>query len=410
MWIFYFFALIQLWLGFESLRGGIRFRRYFQAESQRPRENYTPFASVIAPCKGLDQGLKENLEPLLKQEYPRYEVLFVVEDEADPAINVIHSLIDETRSRFAKIVVAGTARNNGQKAHNLLSAIARRDELAEVLVFVDSDARPHERWLADLVEPLTDKTVGVATGYRWFVPTRGFASHLRSVWNASITSALGASRQKNFCWGGSTAIRFETFEDAGVEAHWQRSVSDDFSMMRAMREARLGIHFVPSCLIPSFEDCSFSELLEFTNRQIKITRVYAPAFWKAVFLGSAMFVPVFFGGLLLSLGRLNNLREFLPVFLPVALIFAMGGAKSWMRFRAVADQFSSMRRPVLKSGLAQVLLWPVATVLYLYNCVVAAFSRRILWRGIRYELKSPDETVIISNPYKHEPRPVRRKV
>jgi len=37
-------------------------------------------------------------------------------------------------------------------------------------------------------------------------------SHLRAVWNAAIASALGADEQKNFCWGGSTAIRRSTFE------------------------------------------------------------------------------------------------------------------------------------------------------------------------------------------------------
>jgi ceramide glucosyltransferase len=410
MWIFYFFALIQLWLGFESLRGGIRFRRYFMTEARRPKKNYMPFASVIAPCKGLDQGLKENLEPLFNQDYPNYELLFVVEGDADPAVTVIQSLMEANPGNSARIVIAGPARNNGQKVHNLLSALGMRDDMAEVLVFVDSDARPHRKWLADLVEPLSDETVGAATGYRWFVPAEGIASHLRSVWNASITSALGANRRKNFCWGGSTAVRVETFEMAGVSSHWQHSVSDDYSMMRAMQEAGREVHFVPTCLIPSHEDCSFSELFEFTNRQIKITRVYAPGFWKAVFVGSAMFVPVFFGGSLLSLNRVNNLKEFLPVFLPVALIFLMGGVKSWIRFKAVMHELSLKHDPGFSSILAHILLWPVATALYLYNCIVAGFSRQILWRGIRYELKSPSETVIISNPYLQEPRPLRRKV
>ena len=46
--------------------------------------------------------------------------------------------------------------------------------------------------------------------------------------------------------------------------------------------------------------------------------------------------------------------------------------------------------------LAHLLLWPVASLVYLYNAVVAAFSRRITWRGITYNLLSPTEAVIIS--------------
>jgi hypothetical protein len=41
-------------------------------------------------------------------------------------------------------------------------------------------------------------------------------------------------------------------------------------------------------------------------------------------------------------------------------------------------------------------MWPLASALYLYNTVAAAISRRITWRGIVYELKSPNETVIVS--------------
>ena len=34
---------------------------------------------LLAPCKGVDLGLAENLRPLLEQDYPNYEVVFLVE-------------------------------------------------------------------------------------------------------------------------------------------------------------------------------------------------------------------------------------------------------------------------------------------------------------------------------------------
>jgi hypothetical protein len=42
-------------------------------------------------------------------------------------------------------------------------------------------------------------------------------------------------------------------------------------------------------------------------------------------------------------------------------------------------------------------LWPFASALYLYNTLAAAMSRRINWRGITYELKSANETVVVSS-------------
>jgi hypothetical protein len=76
------------------------------------------------------------------------------------------------------------------------------------------------------------------------------------------------------------------------------------------------------------------------------------------------------------------------------IIFTLGATKSFIRFRAVSRVLTTQasRRDLA----AHILLWPFASLLYLYNCIVAGFSRRIEWRGITYELKSPNEAVIIS--------------
>jgi hypothetical protein len=38
----------------------------------------------------------------------------------------------------------------------------------------------------------------------------------------------------------------------------------------------------------------------------------------------------------------------------------------------------------------------VTSALYAYNALAAAFSRRIVWRGIAYNLKSPEHTTLIA--------------
>jgi hypothetical protein len=87
--------------------------------------------------------------------------------------------------------------------------------------------------------------------------------------------------------------------------------------------------------------------------------------------------------------------SFLTPLVILALMFVMGAMKSHLRLRAVAQFISDqrMRRPAMT--LAHVLLWPLTSLLFLYNAL-AAISRRIEWRGIGYELKSPAETVILS--------------
>jgi hypothetical protein len=246
------------------------------------------------------------------------------------------------------------------------------------------------------VAPLADETVGATTGYRWFVPVRGgLAAHLQSVWNASIASALGSDEQKNFCWGGSSAIRRSTFESCKVIEHWCGTVSDDFAMTRALRASQRTIKFVPQCLTPSFEECSFRELIEFTTRQMKITRAYASHLWKPVLLGSAMFLLVFFGGVGLVLVRAVMGLSFAVPMVLLLIIFAMGAMKSHLRLRAVTTIITDKRARSIGSTIAHMTMWPLGSALYLYNTCAAAISRRITWRGITYELKSPNEAVII---------------
>ncbi len=397
MWVFYFLSAIVVWLGIFSLRGGFRFAGYFKKQLSQSSGVFAPFASVIVPFRGFELGLQENLTELFRQSYPEYEILFVTDSESDPALPIVQSLIAEHSQQIpAQIVIAGIATDSGQKVHNLREAVTRVDPRSEVLVFVDSDARPQPHWLRSLVSPLVDAGLGAATGYRWFVPeTAGFATQLRSVWNASIASALGPDRKGNFCWGGSTAIRREPFARLKIRERWQGSVSDDFTITRVLGEANLPIHFVPQCLVASRGDCGIGELLEFSNRQLKITRVYAPHLWKPVLLGSALFCLVFFGGIVLVLLRAWAGLSFVVPLILLALIFLLGAAKAFVRFRAVNLVLDEAGGSRSRDLLAHLLLWPLASLLYLFNALAAAFSRRITWRGITYELKSPCDVEIV---------------
>lgn len=398
--LFYFFAAIAIWLGLVSLRGGVRFVRYVQAELAKECPEFTPLATVFVPCRGLDDGLKENINAIFAQAYPAFEIIFVSDRADDPAF----AIIEEARRSFTgesgpsmRFVVSGPATDSGQKVHNLRVAVAEADPQSEIFVFVDTDARPRPDWLSNLIRPLQDPDLGATTGYRWFVPVRGgMASHLRSVWNAAIASALGEQPEKNFCWGGSTAIRRETFQNRKVVEYWHGTVSDDFALTRALHEGDLPIKFVPQCLTASFEDCTVGELIEFTTRQLKITRAYAAHLWKGVLLSSVLFVLVFFGGAALVVARALLGLSFATPLVLLLVIFALGSMKSHFRLRAVSQVIPDQRMRSWGTTLAHLMLWPLASVLYLYNALAAAVSRRITWRGITYELKSPTETVILS--------------
>ena len=132
------------------------------------------------------------------------------------------------------------------EGHESCEAIPYADPASEAFVFIDSDSRPPKEWLRHLVAPLEDPSIGAATGYRWFISrNETFASEMRNMWNASIASALGPNRKTNFCWGGATAIRREVFERLDIREKWRGTLSDDFTLTRAIKDEGLEIHFVP---------------------------------------------------------------------------------------------------------------------------------------------------------------------
>ena len=156
MIVYYFLAIISCWIGIKSLLSGFRFAAYVRRETAQPLSDFQPFVSVIAPGRGLEPGLADNLRPLLTQDYPSYEVLFVFDCADDPAIQIVEELISHGFSPMARTIIAGSAMDCGQKVHNLRVAVDEIDPQSEVLVFVDTDARPAKNWLRQLVAPLAD--------------------------------------------------------------------------------------------------------------------------------------------------------------------------------------------------------------------------------------------------------------
>ncbi len=123
MLLFYFFTAIVILLGVLSLLSRHSFLSYVRRELAGPLPDYTPFVSIIAPCRGLEDGLRQNLEALCKQSYPAFEIIFVTDRADDPSLKVIDEVIAayETSPCSTQVVIAGEARDSGQKVHNLSS-------------------------------------------------------------------------------------------------------------------------------------------------------------------------------------------------------------------------------------------------------------------------------------------------
>ena len=91
--VYYILAVLLIYFSYRSVRGGIDYLNYFKKELAEGPSDFAPFATVICPCKGNEEGLEGNLEALFEQEYLDYEVVLVVDAETDPAVKIIDRLL-----------------------------------------------------------------------------------------------------------------------------------------------------------------------------------------------------------------------------------------------------------------------------------------------------------------------------
>jgi ceramide glucosyltransferase len=384
-----------------SLRDGRRFLNFVRKSRKQPQRDFAPAVAVIIPTKGVDTGFHLNLDAFLNQDYPRAQMIFVVASEDDPAYGVLATRLKSRTAPPAlatlktSVVTAGYSNLRGEKVNNLIRGLADVGPEAEVLVFADIDARPHDDWLRSLVAPLADPAVTVSTGFRWYLPGAGFASQLRAAWDTSIATLLG-DHGNNFAWGGSMAIRASDFKRLQIaERYWERTASDDYSLTRAVREARGRIRFEPRCLLASKEDSGFRKFLQWANRQIIITRVYAPRLWTVGLIAHSFYCSTVLTGFTLLLLPITSGQQRLEIAALLAITLVLATVKAHIRTVVAREMFPEEASALARFGSRYWQLAPLVPWVMLMNFLVAGFTRRIEWRGTEYELRSMDELQVL---------------
>jgi ceramide glucosyltransferase len=393
--LFYILVIEQILQGLHNLWGGLRWLHLAQRRVGSHAGFYAPRVALFCPVKGLEPGLEQNLAALTGFDYSNYEIFLAMASGEDPARKILDKLAASSKHKI-HTVIAGRPDGCGEKVNNLRAAVQEAGAEFEAYVFADSDGRPARNWLAHLVAPLADTNVGAVTTFRWFFPqTKSFWSALASAWNAPAATYLG-EHHHNFCWGGGTAIRRERFEQIGALEFWKGSVSDDFSLTLALRQAGCAILFAPECLVPAMFDCDAAGLLQFTNRQIVITRVYEPRLWRLGGLAHLLYCGAVLLGCGLFLGNLFTGAPAVHLLLLALVPPVLSMARGVLRLPAIMEVLPDWKSKLLADGWIWTFLAAAVPFLALWNTVVALFTRQIRWRGIRYQLLSPGQTRILS--------------
>jgi glycosyltransferase involved in cell wall biosynthesis len=351
----------------------------------------TPSVVVIVAVKGHHPEFDRFLEHLFEQDYPSYRVIFAVESADDPAVRPIESWRAKLPNRVT-LVVAGLARDEGQKVTNLRAAIRHVQPSDEIVVFADADIRPLSDWLSRLVAPLLRKEADIVSGFAWLVVAdRNLSTFVMASMAATLVT-IPRLPFLNTAWGGSTAMLRKTFEALDLDNTWRGSVCDDMHLTIAAQRAGFSIA-APREMLPRLfvTTKGFADVAADGLRWLMLFRIYLPVTFFLVLFGFTFAAAGWIVALLGTVVGEPVAKGVLAGGFALAVLRSAGRAviayRLWGRSGLRENRAFLLRDPYLA---------PLAVGFNAAYCWIALFKRRTTWAGITYEVRGPTDVKIVS--------------
>ncbi|MDB5427784.1 MAG: hopanoid biosynthesis associated glycosyl transferase protein HpnI [Phenylobacterium sp.] len=272
------------------------------------RKTAAPAVTILKPLHGAEPGLDVALQSFLAQDYPgTVQVVFGVQDPADPAQLVVGSLRRAHPRRDVALVVDATPHGANRKISNVINMMRRAKH--DIILLADSDIVVRPDYLREVVAALETPGVGVVT-----CPYRGQA--VRGIW--SRLAAMGLTYQflpsvavgvglglAQPCMGSTIALRREVLTRIGGFEAFADLLADDYAIGAAVRGTGLRSLVAPVLVAHNCTEHGLAELARHELRWARTIRGVDPA----GFFGSGVTyaVPLALLGLFLTGASLVSL-------------------------------------------------------------------------------------------------------
>ncbi len=276
--------------------------------------------TVLKPLHGAEPLLEEALATLCVQDHPAYQIVFGVQDEADPAVAVVRGLQGRFPDRDIALVVDPRRHGVNGKVGNLINMVPAARH--PVLAIADSDLHVQPDYLTRLVAALAVPGTGLVTTLYAGLPATGcLAARLGATQithgflpGALLARALG----RRDCLGATMVLRRETLARIGGLQALADHLADDNALGRLVRGLGLEVelaHTVPATTVP---ETRLRELLRHELRWARTIRALAPA----PFAASVLQYPLVWGllAVLLSGGAVWAVALFVAAWVVRAVL------------------------------------------------------------------------------------------
>jgi len=346
----------------------------FRVRHRRPPANAEGDAglepvSILKPVAGIDDGLEANLRTFFSQNYPRYEVVFGVQGEEDPVLELVRKLMREHPEVEARVVVHDGGRGINPKVSNLRAMLTTAGH--DLMVVSDSNIRVHPSYLREMQAEMARPRVGLVTSLFAGVGEKTLGAlvenaHLNATVVAGVvvpTEVLGHP----IAVGKSMMFRRSLIDKIGGLESVAYTLAEDYVIGRMFHEAGFDVRLCP---VPVMNVIAKSTLATFCRRQLRwnMMRLRLQPF---AFLLEPLTMPLFTATVAIVLGSP-------PLW---TLGWALG-----ITVGRDAMQWTMMRGP---RGIALALLVIPLREVLLFGTWLTTFPRRhVSWRGKRVRVSA----------------------
>ncbi|XP_040578704.1 ceramide glucosyltransferase [Lepeophtheirus salmonis] len=254
LWLFHILALIYG-----------KWRLHKKRDINGTQEKSLPGVSILKPlCCEDDPHLFQNLETFFKLDYPKYEILFCIQDMDDTKLRMyVESLINKFPRIDCSVFYGGEEVGVNPKINNMQPGY--RASKHELIMVSDSGIKMKEDTLKDMVSFMTDR-VGLVHQMPFSCDKSGFSSTLEKVFFGTSHARIYLVANMfgiNCSTGMSTLMRKDVLDDVGGIKNFGCYLAEDYFFARTFQEK--GYSTVISSQ-PAWQNSGNSSVLTFQKR------------------------------------------------------------------------------------------------------------------------------------------------
>ena len=330
---------------------------------EKAKESDTKPVSVIICAKNEYQNLLHNLQAVLEQDYPDFEVIVVNDASDDDSIELLNSLA----RKYKHLRIFDLERNlNFFSGKKFPLSMGIKSAQHEIILLTDADCQPSSpQWIRNM-QANYDSRTEIVLGYGAFKKTVGFLNQL-----IRYDAFLVAMQYFSFALSGSPYMgvgrnlsykRDLFYRAKGFTSHYKlKSGDDDLFINRAANRDNTRIEISPDAQTVSTAKASLVQWILQKRRHYTTARYYRPGFKFFLSLGyiSKLFLYLSFITLLiLNYNLLISLIVFSVFFVSHWVILAMSTNK--MRENDLA----------VLSPILEIILMALSPVIYFSNIII----------------------------------------